>query len=113
MALRKNFLVGLNRYIVTKNFSDFNIITKRSFEGAKLYPEDLLSEPIIVHYYEVRPSKKNDGTECLYAQITLNNEKRLLWSSSVFLIDAIRKIPDNGFPFGSKIIKVNRHFEFR
>ncbi len=95
------------------NFSDFNIVTKISFEGAKLYPDDLLEEPLIIHHYEVRPSKKNNGTECLYTQITFKNEKRLLWSSSTFLIDTMRKIPDSGFPFTAQIIKVNRHFEFR
>lgn len=96
-----------------KSFSDFNIEVKRSFEGGKLYPEDLLEQPVIFHFYEVRPSKKNDGTDCLYAQITLDNSKRLLLSSSTFLIDAIGRIPDNGFPFRAKIVKVNRHFEFR
>lgn len=94
-----------------KDFGDFNITTKTSFEGPKLYPEDLLEQPIIVHFYEIRPSKKNDGSQCLYAQITLNGTKRLLWSSSGFLMDAIKKTPE--FPFRAKIVKINRHFEFR
>lgn len=96
-----------------KNFSDFGITIKRSFEGNKLYPEDLLGQEIIVHFYEVRPSKKEKGGDCLYAQITLNNEKRLLWSSSGFLMYALGNVPESGFPFKAIIIKVNRHYEFK
>ena len=97
-----------------KNFSDFGITIKTSFEGPKLYPEDLLDQEIIVHYYEIRPSKKDRGeSDCLYVQITLNNEKRLLWSSSSYLMEALGNVPESGFPFKAKIIKINRHYEFR
>lgn len=96
-----------------KNFSEFGITTKRSFEGHKIYAEDLLEQEIIVHFFEIRPSRKNDGSECLFAQITFCNEKRLFLSGSRFLMEDLKRIPDNGFPFKVKIIRVNRHFEFR
>lgn len=96
-----------------KNFSDFGIKTKMSFEGPKLYPPDILDRVITVHYYEIRLSKNNDGTYCLHAQIEMDGVKHLMFSSSTFLMDDIKKVPSDGFPFKVKIVKVNRHFEFR
>jgi len=96
-----------------KKFSDFNILFKRSFEGPKMYPEDLLNKEFTVHFSEIRPSTKKHGEEFLYLQITLDGTKRLLWSSSKYLIKAVKEIPESGFPFNTKIIKINQHFEFR
>ena len=99
-----------------KDFSEFDIVTKTGFEGDRIFPEQILGEPIIVHFYKIDPSKKKgkEGTDWLSAQITYNKEKRLLWSGSTYLMNALKNIPEVGFPFKAKIIRVNqRQFEFR
>lgn len=98
-----------------KNFSDFGIKAKSSFDGLKIWAEELFDQEIIVHEYKIEPSKKADkaGTDFLYVQITYGNEKRVLWTSSKILMASLKQIPETGFPFKAKIIKAFRGFEFR
>lgn len=98
-----------------KNFSDFGIETKMDFEGNRIFAVEILGEPIIVHYYEIRPSKKKEkaGTDYLYVQITYKGEKRLLWSESGYLMKELGRVPEEGFPFQAKIIRNYKSFSFR
>lgn len=98
-----------------KNFSDFGIETKMAFEGNRIFAVEILNEPIIVHYYEIRPSKKAEkkGADYLYVQITYKDEKRLLMSESKYLMEDLDKVPEEGFPFQAKIIRNYKSFSFR
>lgn len=98
-----------------KNFSDFKINTKIDFIGNRIFALDILDEPIIVHHYEIRPSKKLEkaGADYLYVQITYKNEKRLLMSESTYLMKDLKEVPADGFPFHAKIVRVYKSFSFR
>jgi len=64
---------------------------------------------ITVLDYEIRDSKyteKGNG-KCLYLQINLNEELRIVFTGSVNLMDMIKRVPDGGFPFKAKIVKDN------
>lgn len=96
-----------------KSFSDFGITSKKSFVGNKIYIEDLLQKEIIIEFFEIRPSRKNDGSECLYMQIKLAGEDRVVFSSSTFLMNPLKQLSDTDFPFKATIVKINRHYEFK
>ena len=96
-----------------KQFSELGIVSKKSFVGNKLYIVDILDKEIVVEFFTIGPSKKNDGTDCLSLQIKLNCVDHVVFSSSTFLMNQIKQLKDDDFPFTAKIIKVNRHFEFK
>lgn len=96
-----------------KDFSEFDIAVKKSFVGNKIYIESILDKPIVIVFYDIRPSKKNDGSECLYMQIKLDGVDHVVFSSSTFLMEPLKKLNAADFPFQAKIIRVNRHFEFK
>jgi hypothetical protein len=46
-------------------------------------------------------------------QITYKDEMRILWTGSKYLKDAIQKVPANGFPFQTTIVRASDdRFEF-
>jgi len=97
------------------NFKSFNIQpSTKSLEGDKIKIDRILNKSIIVETFRVENSKfteKGCG-ECLYLQIMLDNEKRVVFSGSANLIDMINRVPEGGFPFETTIIKNNGRFEF-
>lgn len=96
-----------------KSFSDFGIVSKKSFIGNKIYIENILDKEIIIDFYEIRPSKKPDGGDCLYMQIRLDGADHVVFSSSVFLMNPLKQLKETDFPFKVRIIKINRHYEFK
>ncbi len=99
-----------------KQFKDWGITAARkSFVGDKVKLERVVNREIIVHEFKIEPSKvfseKGNG-KCLYMQIELKDEKHVVFTSSMYLQDMISKVPEDGFPFTTTIVKVNDHFEF-
>jgi hypothetical protein len=98
------------------NFSQLNIkIDSSGFEGDKIRIIRILDREIIVHKFEIRDSKaypnKGNG-KCLYLQISLNEEKHIVFTSAVALIEAIQKVPQNCFPFATIIKEENQRYKF-
>lgn len=97
-------------------FSDFNIkTTSKGFEGSKIKMSKILDKEIVVHHFKVEDSKlfKEKGTcKCLQLQISVNDEKHVVFTSSAGLIEAIQQVPDNGFPFTTVIVEVSDRFRF-
>lgn len=96
-----------------KSFSDFGISSKKSFVGNKIYIESILEKEIVIEFFDIRPSRKNDGTECLYIQIKIDGVDHVVFSSSTFLMNPLKQLQDSDFPFKAKIVKINRHYEFK
>jgi len=96
-----------------KDFGEFDIDVKKSFIGDKIYIENILDKPVVIEFYDIRPSKKAGSGDCLYMQIKLDGIDHVVFSSSTFLMEPLRKLTNADFPFKAKIVKVNRHFEFR
>jgi len=99
-----------------KNFSQFNIKPKtKGFEGDKIKMSKILNREIVVHHFKIEDSKvfrdKGSG-KCLHLQISVNNEKHIIFTSSSGLIEAIQQVPENGFPFTTIIVEDNERYLF-
>lgn len=98
-----------------KQFKDLGIQTKiKSFEGDKISPETVLNRSIKVLDFKIEDSKfmeKGNG-KCLHMQIEYNNEKRVLFSGSGYLMEAIALVMKEDFPFTTTIVKTNKRLEF-
>ena len=79
----------------------------RGFEGDKIKMERILNREIVIHAFRDRGSDK-----CLYIQISFNNEMHVIFTSSTCLIEAIKQVPADKFPFITTIIKTNDRFMF-
>lgn len=96
-----------------KSFKDFNIKPQyTAFTGEKIKIEKLLNVPITVHSYKIGNSTAKPGTNLLTLQIELNGERRVLFTGSTMLLQLIKQIPSEGFPFTTTIIKNNETLEF-
>jgi len=100
------------------SFSQFNIkIESQSFEGDKIKMSKILNREIVVHHFKLEDSKvksfQEKGTgKCLHLQISFDNRKHVVFTSSTGLIEVIKKIPDDGFPFSTTIVEENERFKF-
>ncbi len=96
-------------------FSDFGITpTAKGFEGEKIKVERILNKGIMVHSFKIEPSKVEGkkGSDCLHLQLTVDNEKRVLFSGSFTLIEMIKRVPEDKFPFETTIVKENDRLKF-
>jgi formylmethanofuran:tetrahydromethanopterin formyltransferase len=97
-------------------FNQFNIKTSsKGFEGDKIKISKILNKEIVVHDYKIEDSKifKDRGTgKCLHLQISINDEKHIVFTSSGGLIEAIQQVSGNLFPFTTTIIEENDRFIF-
>jgi hypothetical protein len=96
-----------------KNFKDMNItVAARAFVGDSLKIERLLNREIVVHHFKITESTKKVGTKCLYLQLEIDGQKRVLFTGAIALLEAIQKVPAESFPFTTTIVKDNERFEF-
>jgi hypothetical protein len=95
------------------SFKDFNIQPKtNSFVGEKIQVQKLFNLTITVIDFKIEPSKHHKGTELLTLQIMKGTEKRIVFIGSKVMIDQIKRVPENGFPFTTVIRGDNDHYEF-
>lgn len=94
-----------------KHFKDFGLKPNvNTFKGEKIKIERIINREIIVYAFEITPSKFKD--ELLSMQIKVANEFRVLFTGSKVLIDTIKRVPKENFPFATTIIKEHEYFEF-
>lgn len=98
------------------SFSQFNIqATTKGFEGDKIKMSKILNREIIVHHYKIEDSKvfKDKGSgKCLHLQISVNDEKHIVFTSSSVLIEMVQQVPATEFPFSTTIVEENDRFKF-
>lgn len=95
------------------NFKDFNIKPRiNAFVGEKIQVQKLFNLPIRVLGFKIEPSKQKQGTELLTLQIEKSGEKRIVFTGSTVLIDQIKRVPDDKFPFQATIKGDNDYYEF-
>lgn len=97
-----------------KSFKDLNIQASQPLlQGDKIKIERILNRAITVLGYEIRVSKFDRGNgKCLYIQIELEGQKRVVFTGSGVLMDTIDKVPKESFPFTTTIVKDNDRFQF-
>jgi hypothetical protein len=97
------------------NITDLNIKpTVKHFVGDKIPIDDILNKKIIIHDFKIEDSKcfRGRSDKCLTLQITVDNHKRIVFTSGSELIDIISKVSDNEFPVTATIIKVEKVLKF-
>lgn len=96
------------------SFSQFGITpSSKSFEGDKIKIDRVLNKQIIVDDYKIEASKYEKGNgKCLYLQIHVDNTKRVLFTGSSSLMEMIERVPKEGFPFTTTIVRENERFQF-
>lgn len=97
-----------------KTFKDLGVSpTQPVLQGDKIKIDKVLNREIIVHGFQVRDSKFDKGNgKCLYIQIELNGERRVVFTGSGVLMETIQKVPSDAFPFTSTIVKDNDRYQF-
>lgn len=95
------------------SFSEFDIKPAvKPFSGEKIDVQKLLNVEIVIEAFKVEPSKyKKD--ECLYMQIRHKGEQRVIFIGSKYLIQMIRQVPVDKFPFKATIISENKTLLFK
>lgn len=95
------------------NFKDFNIKPRiNAFVGEKISVQKLFNLQIKVLEFKLEPSKQKEGTELLTLQIEKSGEKRIVFTGSSVLIDQIKRVEQNQFPFLTTIKGDNDYYEF-
>ena len=84
----------------------------RAFVGDSIKIERLVGKEILVLHHKVTDSTKKLGTQCLYLQLEFEGTKRVLFTGAKALLEAVEKVPENGFPFSTTIVKNNDRYEF-
>lgn len=99
---------------MANSFKDFGIKPAlKKFTGEKIKIDKILNREIIVNDWKIEDSKFVDkGDKCLYLQIDFGGEKRVLFSGSKVLMDMIKQVPIEKFPFSTTIVKQDEHLEF-
>lgn len=98
-----------------KSFKDFGIESQtKGFEGDKIKIDRILNKEIVVKRYKIETSKfsgKSNG-RCLVLEIDVDGQSRIVFTGSVVLQEVIERVPVDGFPFKTKIVRDNERFEF-
>lgn len=98
-----------------RKFSDFNVTVKSNpFRGDKVKIDRVLNREITVTAYKIEPSdfkEKGDGLRLVLA-FTLSGQQHILFTSSLTLKEMIKRVPPEGFPFTTTILKQNERYEF-
>jgi len=99
-----------------KEFKEFAIKpVVNGFTGDKIKIDRILNKRIIIHAYKIEESKfkeKGNG-KCLHMQIEIDGDKRIVFTGSVALMEIIRQVPPDGFPFKATIAKPGERFELQ
>lgn len=97
-----------------KRFKDFEIKQSiQNLQGDKIKINKILNREITVHDYRIEDSKYGNGnTKCLYLQISIGENKHVVFTGSKNLIETIQQVNREDFPFITTIVKENERLEF-
>ncbi len=99
-----------------KQFKDFGIEKPKgpAFIGDSIQMTKVLNRPITIEHFRITESNfKDKGSgKRLDLQITFNDNKRIIFTGALGLMETIQKIPSGNFPFQTTIIEENDKFEF-
>lgn len=107
--------INLLSKLKMKEFKDFNIAAPvGGFSGEKIKIAKVMNKPIVVNDYKLEPSKfeKNKTGQCLTLSITVEDEKRVLFTGSDYLIRQIEHVDRSNIPFRTTITKEGEHYQF-
>lgn len=95
------------------NFKNFGIkATSTAFTGDKIKINKILNIEIEVIQYKIENSKVKEGTQLLTIQFKKNNQTHIAFTGSKVLIEQIKQVPKENFPFITTISNINEYYEF-
>ena len=95
------------------NFKDLGIVPEVTyFAGKSIKIDEILNVSITVHDFKIEPSKKKLNSDYLTLQIEIDDRKRVVFTGATILIQVIKKVPKDKFPFTTTIVKRNDYLEF-
>ena len=94
-------------------FKDFGIKAKpNSFTGDKIKIDKVLNQEITVHAFKIAKSTKKENTDYLTIQIEKDKTRYVIFTGSTILMQMIKEVPEDKFPFKTTIVKNNDYPEF-
>ncbi len=98
-----------------KSFSELGVTpVHNTFVGDKIKIDRIIDKEIVVEKYKIEKSKFEKGHgQCLHMQIKLNGEDRVVFTSSMGLINTLGMIKETDFPFQATIVKNNGSLIFK
>lgn len=89
-----------------KDFKEFGIVPdSKGPVGEKININKVLNVNIVVEAFWDQPSKYEGKDRCLYLQFVFQGSQRVIFISSKSLLEMVKKVPKDGFPFRARIIK--------
>lgn len=97
-----------------RQFKDLGIKTPiQGFTGDKIKMNKVINKSIIIHAYKIENSKFEKGNgKCLHMQIEVNGVKHVLFSGSTILMETIKNVPEDAFPFATTIVMESERLQF-
>jgi hypothetical protein len=98
-----------------KAFKDFNIKPpEKGLTGDKIKIKRILNKPIIVHRYEIAPTKykESKNPECLSVQFEMDGVMHIVFTGSRQLMETIKQVPLGDFPFKTTIVGEDEGYLF-
>jgi hypothetical protein len=92
-------------------FSQFNIEPpEKGFEGKKIKMSRVLNKEIVILDFRIEDTKidsyrEKGSDKCMYLQVSIEDDKHVIFTSGKALIEIIQKIPRESFPFTTTIIE--------
>ena len=102
-------LEALRQMLVTKTYRTSTYDIFKVYEPKE---REVYRLPIVVIAYKIEPSKVKESTELLTLQIEKGGEKRIVFTGSTVLIDQIKRVGEQQFPFETVIKGDNDYYEF-
>lgn len=102
--------------MTTRRFTDLKINKGQSsaFQGEKISIHALFDREITIHAYRISPARFNTERtdKYLQMQISIDDQKRVVFTTSKVMMDIIEQIPSQDFPFVTTLIKKDQRYEF-
>jgi hypothetical protein len=96
-----------------KKFDEFNITVATSYlAGDKIKIDKTLNREITIEAFKIGPSKFEGKGPCLHLQFQMNGNQYVCFGSFSRLIEQIKQVPDDGFPFTTTVVKENNVLKF-
>ena len=96
-------------------FKDFNIKpTIKNLAGDKIKMSKVLNKPIKVLAFKEdiwKYPEKGNG-KCLHLQINIAGSLHIVFTGSTVLMNMIKQVPADGFPFDTIIVEENESYQF-
>jgi hypothetical protein len=83
-----------------------------TFSGDKIKVSRILNVEITVFEYKIEPSKQKENSNYMTLQIEKNGIKHIVFTGSKVLMQQIKQVSKEQFPFSTTIVGEKEYYEF-